>query len=240
MMPGAVSGGAALLFAALLNPAAEVQHAVEIATPGSAVYTLQASDDGQRLVLVWDGGAEVIGRCSEKMLQWVDLGHDGLSASVVERNCGATVDYATQVVVEGEGLREVVAVYQGRPRVSVSWDGVRLQTRHSWLPDHKVFLERRIVAGFGVDHAAFGPAARTTSQGALDESNRGWGTHGRSVGLPDEVLLRWAGWAQQASGLYRPEWGAWDDAAPYGDDPSGRERIREGIDEYASADEPPG
>lgn len=234
-----VSGAAALLCAAWLNPASAAPP-VDVATPGDAVYTLQETADGSRLVLRWDGGAEVIGQCSEKMLQWVDLQRDGLSASVIERNCGATVDYATQVVVEGGQGREIVAIYQGRPNVAIAWDGVRLQLRHSWLAQGKIFLEQRSVAGFGVDYAALGPAARTTAQGALDESNRGWGTHGRSVGLPEEVLLRWAGWAQKASGLYRAEWGAWNGTAPYGDDPGGRDRIREGMDQYASTGETPG
>lgn len=234
-----MSGAVALLLGAAMT-AAPADHSVNVAGPGEEAYTLQESADGRSLVLRWNGGEEVIGSCSERLLQWLDLRREGLSASVIERNCGATVDYATQVVIDGREGRQIVAVFQGRPRVTLAWDAGRLQVNRSWLPAQKVFLQQTRVTGFGVDHAVLGPAARATSQSALDDSNRGWGAHGRSVGLPDEVLLRWAGWSQQASGMYRPEWGSWQGTAPYGDDPGGSARIREGMGDYADNGERPG
>jgi len=234
-----VSGAAALLLAAVLEAALPALP-VDIAAAGPDRYSLRESADGRSLVLNWNGTDTVIGSCGERLLQWVDLHRGGLSASVVERNCGATVDYATQVVVDGPEGRSTVAVFQGRSRVALAWDGRRLQVRRPWLPPEKVFLEQRGMAGFGIDYATLGLAALPTAQRTLDESNRGWGAHGRSVGLPEEVLLRWAGWAQQASGLYRADWGRWDGPAPYGDDRQGRERIREGMQDYASNGDSPG
>ncbi len=239
VLSAGVPGAVALLLATVLE-AAMPAPAVDIAAAGPDRYSLRESSDGSSLVLNWNGIDTVIGSCSERLLQWVDLHRGGLSASVVERNCGATVDYATQVVMDGPEGRSTVAVFQGRSRVALGWDGQRLQVKRPWLPPGKIFRQRRSAAGFGVDYAVLGPAALPTSQHTLDDSNRGWGAHGRSVGLPEEVLLRWAGWAQQASGLYRDEWGHWNGQAPYGDDRQGSERIREGIQDYASNGESPG
>ncbi len=233
-----VSGGVALLLATVLQAA--MPSAVDIAADGPDQYSLRESADGRSLVLNWNGTDTVIGSCGERLLQWVDLRRDGLSASVIERNCGATVDYATQVVVEGPEGRHTVAVFQGRARLGIAWDGRRLQVNRPWLPPQKVFREQGSVAGFGIDYAVLGLSALPTAQHTLDDSNRGWGAHGRSVGLPEEVLLRWAGWAQQAAGLSRPEWGQWNRQAPYGDDQQGSERIREGMHDYASNGDSPG
>lgn len=237
-MSAGISGAVALAMAVGLGAA--MPPAVDIAGAGPDQYSLRESADGRNLILNWNGTDTVIGSCSERLLQWVDLRHDGLSASVIERNCGATVDYATQVVVEGPQGRSTVAVFQGRARTGIAWDGRRLQVNRPWLPPEKVFRQQASVAGFGVDYAVLGLSALPTSQHTLDDSNRGWGAYGRSVGLPEEVLLRWAGWAQQASGLYRSDWGRWNDQAPYGDDQQGSERIREGMQDYASNGEAPG
>ncbi|MBL8226582.1 MAG: hypothetical protein JNM50_14750 [Chromatiales bacterium] len=56
-----------------------------------------------------------------------------------------------------------------------------------------------------------------------------YGATGRAAGIPGEALARIAGWSQAASGLWRTEWGHWNGAAPYGDDPDGRAKVLEGI-----------
>ena len=63
-------------------------------------------------------------------------------------------------------------------------------------------------------------------------SSYNYGTTGRASGMPAELLLRVAGWSQHASGLYRPEWGRWNGAPPYGDDPDGSRKIKDGIAYY--------
>jgi len=49
--------------------------------------------------------------------------------------------------------------------------------------------------------------------------------------LPEQVLLRAAGFAQQAAGTQNPdaEWGYWFLRAPYGDDPKDQLWIARGI-----------
>lgn len=241
MIQAGISGASiALLLATTMNSAGPAQHSIDIPAAEAGSYTLHDSGDGRSLVVQWQGMEQVIGSCSDRLLQRVTLRRSSTSASVIERNCGATVDYATQVVVDGREGRETVAIFQGRPDISLAWNGRRLQVNRSWLPADKIFLQRGSAAGLGIAYAVLGPPATPTSQNALDESNRNWGANGRAVGLPDEVLLRWAGWAQQASGLHRDDWGNWHDAAPYGDDPRGRTKIREGIDYYADTGQRPG
>lgn len=52
------------------------------------------------------------------------------------------------------------------------------------------------------------------------------------TGIPANILLMGAGWAQSRAGTSKPEWGHWFGDAPYGDDPGDQRAIREGI-EYA-------
>ncbi|TAK01136.1 MAG: hypothetical protein EPO39_14820 [Candidatus Manganitrophaceae bacterium] len=63
-------------------------------------------------------------------------------------------------------------------------------------------------------------------------SNFNYCATGRAAGLPPELLLRLAGWTQQASGLYRQEWGEWSGGPLYGDDPRGSEKICGGVAYY--------
>jgi hypothetical protein len=54
------------------------------------------------------------------------------------------------------------------------------------------------------------------------------------LGLPDFILLRAAGWAQQRSGNTDPKFGNWWWLPPYGDDPQDQFMIKEGINYYYS------
>lgn len=63
-----------------------------------------------------------------------------------------------------------------------------------------------------------------------DFGNFNYGACGFAAGIPPEVLLRGAGWAQSRAGTSNPEFGNWWANAPYGDDPGDQKWIREGID----------
>ncbi|MEX6677850.1 polymorphic toxin type 44 domain-containing protein [Pseudomonas sp. W2Oct36] len=63
-----------------------------------------------------------------------------------------------------------------------------------------------------------------------------YGAVGRGGQLPDQILLRAAGFAQQDAGTQSTEedWGVWYWRAPYGDDPKDQYWIMQGI-EYAKS-----
>jgi hypothetical protein len=65
-----------------------------------------------------------------------------------------------------------------------------------------------------------------------DFGNFNYGATGAALGMPDQVLLRAAGWYQEKSGNGSPEFGHWWGGAPYGDDPPGQEFIKQGIQYY--------
>jgi len=239
VIAGASTGAAlAMLLSAVSGSVGSPAAGVEIPAASGPGYALQESTDRRRLLIRWQGVDQTLGECQDRLLQRLQRG--GRVVSVIERNCGATVDYATQVLIDGGRGVETLAVFQGRPQVRVAWNGRRLQVSHPRLSAAQIFRRLPQAAGVNVSYVTLGPAPTPTAQGTLDESCRNYGAHGRALGLPDEVLLRWAGWAQQASGLYRGDWGRWSDAAPYGDDPRGSQLIREGMEHSADYAGDPG
>lgn len=65
--------------------------------------------------------------------------------------------------------------------------------------------------------------------------NFNFGATGTAAGIPAEILLMGAGYAQSSAGTSKPIWGKWYEEPPYGDDPADQRAIREGI-EYAIQD----
>jgi hypothetical protein len=59
--------------------------------------------------------------------------------------------------------------------------------------------------------------------------NFNFGAAGAALGVPDQVLLRGAGWAQQRAGTSDPAFGGPLGGAPYGDDPADQANIKAGI-----------
>jgi hypothetical protein len=59
--------------------------------------------------------------------------------------------------------------------------------------------------------------------------NFNYGAAGSAMGIPDQVLVRAAGWAQQRAGTSSAAWNTWSGAAPYGDDPDDQAQIKAGI-----------
>lgn len=199
---------------------------------GSIYGTIRSSPDGTALILRWQGQEKQIGDCEDKPLQETGAEMEGLKAVVYERDCGATVDFATHIAIHGPKGTEIVAIFEGRPRVKISWSTNGLEINHSPLPKESIFRQLTGVSGITITYTIKGSATPPTSQETLDFSNFNYGATGRAAGLPLELLLRLAGWTQQASGLYRQEWGEWSGGPPYGDDPRGSEKIRGGVDYY--------
>jgi len=68
-----------------------------------------------------------------------------------------------------------------------------------------------------------------------DFGNFHFGMMGAAMGIPEEILLRGAGWAQEQAGTSSEEFGHWYDLfgnSSYGDDPKDQEMIRLGIAYY--------
>lgn len=59
--------------------------------------------------------------------------------------------------------------------------------------------------------------------------NFNYGSAGTAAGIPENILLMGAGFAQSHAGTSRAEWGYWFQKPPYGDDPADQQAIREGI-----------
>ena len=65
-----------------------------------------------------------------------------------------------------------------------------------------------------------------------DYGNYHYGTVGVALGIPEQVLLRAAGWAQMQAGTTQETWGHYLGSAPFGDDPNDQAWIKKGIDYY--------
>lgn len=63
-----------------------------------------------------------------------------------------------------------------------------------------------------------------------DFGNFHYGAIGRAIGIPNQVLLRAAGWAPTRAGTTLNSFGHWTKDAPYGDDPTDQIHILNGID----------
>lgn len=62
--------------------------------------------------------------------------------------------------------------------------------------------------------------------------NYNYGATGYAAGIPENILLRAAGWAQTRAGTSDKNWGSYWFKQPYGDDPEDQHWIKKGI-EYA-------
>ena len=197
---------------------------------GSRVYgVLSVSSEGDRLILTYDGNEVPLGECADAERSKSTSTHGAL-AYVFERNCGATVDFATHVELRTGQLHRSVAVFSGRVPVTLRWTEEVLQVAHAPVTQDRVYRRAERVVNTPVTYTTTGAPAPLTEY--VDYSSFNYGATGRASGIPAELLLRAAGWSQQASGVYRPEWGTWDGPPPYGDDPDGSSKIKDGIRYY--------
>ena len=208
--------------------AAEPDDAVTV-EDGGVSFELKQADSGRSLLMISRGKQIVVGHCSEESVTAVEDPASDHKASVVVRNCGATTDFATHVVLTNSvGLSKSIAVYAGKPQIDVSWNGGTLQISRPLLSSQAVFVESIEASGVPVTYTESRGAKGTTAPQVLEYSSFNYGATGRAAGISKELLLRWAGWSQMASGLHRHEWGSWSGSPPYGDDPSGSMAILRG------------
>lgn len=202
---------------------------------GQLLLTMEqsASGDGLRIVLA-DGSGEQRITCEDKTVTAGAAQGQQFSAMVEMRDCGATTDYATRVLLRGPAGTELVAVFAGKPDVKLTWtDQQTLNIDYASVAQERIYLQKnRTQAGFSITYRPVMPASIPTDQKKMDISNIHFGMTGTAAKMPREMLLRWAGWTQQQSGLYRKEWNDWTGASPYGDDPAEQKAILAGM-QYA-------
>lgn len=216
------------LFAA--DVSASERPTVAIRNADRSIYgTLRLSASRDSLLLSWQGEEQPFGGCADKAIQET-RSPEGVVATVSQRNCGATVDFATRITLVSGAQTYVVAIFEGTPVVSVAWSDGVLHASHSPLPSSRVFRREASTGPHRIVYSTGGQAAPPSEY--VDFANFNYGATGRAAGLPAELLQRAAGWAQEASGLYRAEWGSWTGAHPYGDDPRGRAKVKEGMEYF--------
>lgn len=204
---------------------------IETRSAGGEHLVLQESPSGSELLLTrGDRDPVVIGSCSDEPAGETQPLLDGVEGRVVYRNCGATVEYSTIVFVVRGTKQAATAVFLGRqPLILASRAGEGLSVRTAELPDEAVFVKDDQALGVRVIYETAADLIRAPESEYLDFSSFNYGATGRAAGMPAELLLRVAGWSQQASGLTRDEWGRWDGSPPYGDDPRGAAQVANGI-----------
>ncbi|QKN84023.1 hypothetical protein A8O29_012395 [Scandinavium goeteborgense] len=63
-----------------------------------------------------------------------------------------------------------------------------------------------------------------------DLGNFNYGATGFAAGIPEEILMMGAGFAQSRAGTSEREWGEWYGPHPHGDDPNDQRWIKQGVD----------
>ncbi|MEO8604831.1 MAG: hypothetical protein ABI629_19855 [bacterium] len=213
-------------------PAAPPQISV-IGDNGLVIGTLTSSEHPPRLIFIPPQGQRLeLGQCHDELRQEA-LGGSGRSARVEVRNCGATVDVATRVLVYGAEGDTLVALFAGQPETRLVWLGANtLAVHQEQLARAQVFVRRDEAASVKVRYVTDRELSGPTPDEDLDFASLNFGASGRGAHLPAELLQRIAGWSQQASGLYEPAWGIWSGAPPFGDDPRGHAQVLAGISQY--------
>lgn len=202
------------------------------AAPVPDLGGLQECAAGTQLCLHKAGGPSlVVGDCDDETAGEIELSQDRV-ASVLYRNCGASVDFATRVMVRSAASSATVAVLLGRQPVALESAGpdrllVRLPSGSSEIVFQQDTRWDDVLVEYEED-----PSLSIVTSEYVEFASYNFGATGRAAGVPAETLLRIAGWSQAAAGLSRPEWGTWDGAAPYGDDPRGHDQVSNGIQYY--------
>ena len=199
---------------------------------GKPFGTLSSSPKGDTLFFIFPNqGQYPIGTYVDSLVQSTVASLGNLRINVYQRNCGATVDIATHVAVQDSTNTDLIAVFQGRPEIEVRWNPDNsIQVHHSPLSSEQIFLQKDQSLGRHISFIADLPNVGPSQY--LEFSCYNYGATGRAGGWPSELLLRWAGWAQFTSGLWRESRGHWWGSPPYGDDPMGGIYIQSGIDYY--------
>jgi hypothetical protein len=177
------------------------------------------------------GKRDIVGDCSSDVKLRTSNSVNKVAALVVEKNCGATVDFATHVVLKSGNTEQSIAIYAGQPTIKLEWIGSdRLSITRSKLDESAVFLASG--EAFGIKISTILAQDSVQSSKYLDFASWNYALMGLTAKLPKEFLLRLAGWTQQASGLHRAKYGNWNGREPYGDDARGHQQILNGFAVY--------
>jgi hypothetical protein len=185
----------------------------------------------QSLLLIQKGQDPIeIGSCSKKIISKKIFLNDSLIAQVSVSNCGATTDYSTKLELIKNHNVKVLAIYAGQPYIKLTWkNSENLLVERSKLTKNEIFKELRNYSSVSVLINEQPEAVGVTNVKAFTFANINYGATGLAAGMPKEVLYRLAGWSQQASGLYRTNWGTWYGESPFGYNPEEINMINAGM-----------
>lgn len=153
---------------------------------------------------------------------------------------GVVLDSPTHLV-DASGRERKCPEVPAHPDVASVIDNIRAAERSRWL----IMAAPRLLWFYGQvrnrgpwDYKQIGQMlddlGRWVPSPYRDFGNFNFGATGAAAGVPLDVLLRAAGWAQGRAGTSDPAWGNWYGRPPYGDDPYDQELIRAGYDCYKS------
>ena len=202
---------------------------------GKHIATLYESDTGDTLLLSFIGEEPfTIASFQDTVRQIVPDPKNEFLVVVYVRNCGVTTDYATRVDLvasesdAGKHDDKTVLIFKGSHPLNVEWKSN--DTLVINYPHVKREYIYRLQTRHGKNVIEYGETSEPANETQyLEAANVNFGSTGMAGGIPEEILLRIAGWAQSKSGLTRQEWVNWYGDAPYGDDPQEQELIKQGI-----------
>jgi hypothetical protein len=124
-----------------------------------------------------------------------------------------------------------VFIMKGNQPVKVQWADSNTIAVHypSDAEDDWIYKKIKEHGGLKIEYRLTSKMSEKTRY--LEYSNVNYGATGISAqGTSEDILLRWAGWSQEKSGMTREEWGHWYGQPPYGDDPKEQYYIKQGIE----------
>lgn len=205
---------------------------------GQTIARLQEGEQRDTLWLtLFNEDPILFGECEDQVVQTTALSESGLTAVVYVRNCGASTDWATRVDLvasverAGKDDRNTIYIVKGSQPVSVTReDNQKVIIYFPPMSPKHIYRQQEQLGEIQFDYKETSSSFEETQY--LEFANFNFGLTGIGAGVPEEVLLRMAGWAQEKSGLIRSEWSNWFGSPPYGDDPREHELIKEGIIYY--------
>ena len=137
---------------------------------------------------------------------------------------GGCVVVASVVGVSVVALRQNndSSVQAGSSSLGTGTDNIDLAAQNQGFPTNLPWFYDQVKNGAPWDYK---------QQGAQYENfgNFNYGMTAAAAGIPEQVALRAAGWAQERAGTSRDEWGNPTDlGGSYGDDPADQQQIRDG------------
>lgn len=164
-------------------------------------------------------------KCEETLISETSNSNGKFTVRVIEKNCGATVNFATHVEISGRIKKETIFILEGRPKVLATWKSdAELEVVHSKLTRSEIFKQSSSALGIRIHEQSSNERVGATDLKDIEKAYK-YSTEGGREIFSVETMRRVAGWMQEASGLHRREWGHWNGSPPFGDDPYGQSLI---------------